>query len=67
MRNLSIRKKDEYYNKHADGRMFSDSPGSIATAHIWLDKNSANNEIRLVRGETVIDEGADNEIKYIRE
>ena len=62
MRNLRIRESDEYSNSHADGRMFSVSP--VPTAHVWLDKNSADNAIRLGRDESVIDEGADNDIEY---
>jgi predicted transcriptional regulator len=65
MRNLRIRRNDEYSNNHVDGRMFCGSPGSATTTHLWLGKNSANNEIDVVRGETVIDEGVDNKIKYI--
>jgi hypothetical protein len=65
MRNLRIRRNDEYSNNHVDGRMFCGSPGSATTTHLWLGKNSANNEIELGKGETVIDEGVDNKIKYI--
>jgi hypothetical protein len=64
LRNLRIKENDGYSNNHANGRMFSVSPGSSPTAHVWLDKNSVNNVIILGRDESVIDEGADNEIEY---
>ncbi|MCX6654125.1 MAG: right-handed parallel beta-helix repeat-containing protein, partial [Candidatus Bathyarchaeota archaeon] len=64
LHNLSIRESDEYSNSHSDGRMFSVSSGSSPMAHVWLDKNSVNNVIRLGRDESVIDEGTGNEIEY---
>ena len=62
MRELWIREPDGYSDDHADGRMFSGSPGGSATAHVWLDHHTKGNVIRLGRDERAIDEGEENKI-----
>ena len=64
MGDLRIRDPDEYSNNQVDGRMFTGSPGSSATAHVWLDPYSKDNIIQLRRDEKVIDEGEKNKILY---
>jgi predicted transcriptional regulator len=49
---------------HVDGRMFTGSAGRSITGHVWLNEFSARNYVKLKVDETVIDEGADNEISY---
>jgi len=44
-------------------RMFSATQENSITAHVWLDKNSADNVIIVGKDESVIDEGADNDIE----
>jgi len=62
MGKLRIRDIDEYSNAHADGFMFAGSPGGSATAHVWLDKFSKNNTVKVKIYETVIDEGEESTI-----
>ena len=62
MNELRIKKPDEYSDNHADGRMFTGSPGESATAHIWLDNYTKGNVLKIMENETVIDEGEDNQI-----
>ncbi len=64
MGDLRIKEPDEYSKNYTDGRMFTGSPGSSATAHFWLDQHSKNNLITHRKNETVIDEGEDNKILY---
>jgi hypothetical protein len=64
MGDLRIRDPNEYSKNHADGRMFTGSPGSSTTAHVWLDQHSKNNLVKIRKDETVIDEGEDNKILY---
>jgi predicted transcriptional regulator len=64
MNNLKIKEPDRYSHKHADGRRFIDSPVGSATAHIWLDKFSENNVVKISKNEIVIDEGEANTIEY---
>lgn len=61
---LQIKEPDKYSNNHADGRMFTGSHAGSATAHVWLDKFSKNNLIKIRMDETMIDEGEDNIIEY---
>jgi predicted transcriptional regulator len=62
MGDLRIREPDEYSNNHVDGRMFAGTQGKSATAHVWLNKFSKDNMIKVKADETVIDEGEDNKI-----
>jgi predicted transcriptional regulator len=64
MGELQIREPDGYSDDHADGRMFTGSPGGSATAHVWLDPYTKGNVIRLGRDERAIDEGEDNKIQH---
>ena len=64
MGNLQIRDPDEYSDNHSDGRMFAGSPIGSATAHVWLNRYSKNNVVKIGKGEKVIDEGEDNSISY---
>lgn len=59
---LRIRDPDEYSRRHGDTRMFTAQNGS--SAHIWLDKNSNGNVVKVREGERVIDEGEDNKIEF---
>jgi len=61
---LEIKVPDEYSDSHVDGRMFTGTEGKSSTSHVWLNKYSARNVIRLKAGETGIDEGVENEITY---
>lgn len=63
MSELRIREPNEYSDNHADGRRFACSPSGSTTAHVWLDKFSENNSIKIKKDETLIDEGMDNRIK----
>jgi len=65
MGDLQIRDPDDYSNNHADGRRFAASPEGAATAHVWLDKFSENNSIKIGTNENVIDEGKENRIEYL--
>jgi hypothetical protein len=60
MGELMIRDADDYSNAHVDGFMFAGSPGGSTTAHVWLDKFSRNNTVKVKTDETVIDEGQEN-------
>ena len=60
MSRLVIKPPDEYSNNHVDGRMFTGTEGKSATAHIWINKHSNNNEINVNTEESVIDEGKNN-------
>ncbi len=60
MDRLQIREPDEYGNAHVDGRLFAGSPGGSVTSHVWLDKFSKNNTVKVKKGESVIDEGEEN-------
>ncbi len=64
MGELRIRDNDEYSNAHADGFIFAGSPGGSATAHVWLDKFSKNNTVKVKTDEIVIDEGEENMITH---
>jgi predicted transcriptional regulator len=57
---LRIRDADDYGNAHVDGFMFAGSSGGSTTAHVWLDKFSRNNTVKVKTDETVIDEGQEN-------
>jgi len=63
MDGLRIREPDEYSDNHADGRRFAASRTESSTAHVWLDKFSANNVIKIGKDEKVIDDGEDNAIE----
>jgi predicted transcriptional regulator len=60
MGELRIRDADDYGNAHVDGFMFAGSSGGSTTAHVWLDKFSRNNTVKVKTDETVIDEGQEN-------
>ena len=62
MGKLRVRDADEYSDNHADGRMFNVLDGGSTTAHVWLDKFSKNNTVKVKTDETVIDEGEENTI-----
>jgi predicted transcriptional regulator len=62
MGRLRVRESDEYSNTHTDGFMFAGSPGKSTTAHVWLDKFSKNNTVKIKTDETVIDEGEENTV-----
>jgi hypothetical protein len=64
MTELLIKPPDEYSDSHVDGRMFTGSEGKSKTAHVWLNEFTSMNEIKINTGETVIDEGVNNEIFY---
>jgi predicted transcriptional regulator len=64
MTGLVIKAPDDYSDSHVDGRMFTGSEGKSTTGHVWLNEFTAMNEINIRTGETVIDEGANNEISY---
>jgi hypothetical protein len=64
MADLLIKAPDKYSDNHIDGRMFTGSEGKSTTGHVWLNEYSARNVVKIRAGETVIDEGKDNEITY---
>lgn len=64
MSDFGVREPDSYSDNHRDGRMFAESPGGSYTAHIWLDKFSENNSIKIKTNENVFDEGKENKIEY---
>ena len=64
MRDLVVKRPDEYSDSHSDGRMFAVTPRGSATSHVWLDSNSKGNVVKLSKGETFIDEGEDNRISF---
>ena len=64
MEDLTIMGPDDYSDNHADGRRFAGSPLGSATAHVWLDKFSENNSIKIKTNENVFDEGKENKIEY---
>ena len=64
MEDLTIMGPDDYSDNHADGRRFAGSPAGSATAHVWLDKFSENNSIKIKTNENVFDEGKENKIEY---
>jgi len=65
MGDLRIREPDDYSDNHPDGRRFAGSSAGSATAHVWLDKYSENNSIKIGTNENVIDEGKENKIEYL--
>jgi predicted transcriptional regulator len=64
MRDLDIKGPDEYSDSHVDGGMFAGSPRRSATAHVWLNSYSKENVVKLIKGETMIDEGEKNSISF---
>jgi predicted transcriptional regulator len=66
MSDILIRDPDRYSDNHSDGRRFAGSSKGSTTAHVWLDKFSENNFIKIRKDETVIDEGEDNQIEVIK-
>ncbi len=65
MDSLAIKKSDKYSNNHADGRMFAYSSDGSATANLWLNMHARFNSVNLKQGQSIIDEGENNSIKYI--
>jgi predicted transcriptional regulator len=63
MADLEIKAPDEYSDSHVDGRMFTGSEGKSATGHVWLNKLTAMNTVKIKTSEIVIDEGKNNTIK----
>jgi hypothetical protein len=57
---LVVKAPDEYSNGHVDGRMFTGSEGKSKTAHVWVNKYSSRNKVRIKESESFIDEGRDN-------
>jgi hypothetical protein len=64
---LTIKEPDEYSNGHVDGRMFAGLSGKSVTAHVWLNTYSRGNVITVKIGETVVDDGEDNQVTIIDE
>ena len=65
MGSLAIKKSDKYSNNHADGRMFACSSDGSATANLWFNLYTKCNSVNLKRGESIIDEGENNSIKFV--
>lgn len=65
MDSLAIKKSDKYSNNHADGRMFAYSSDGSATANLWFNLYTKYNSVKLKQGESIIDEGKNNSIKYV--
>ena len=61
---LEIKAPDEYSDSNINGHMFTGSKGKSTTAHTWLNEHTRNNIIKLMAGETSIDEGKDNKISH---
>ena len=59
---LEIKTPDVYSDSHVDGRMFTETEGKSKTAHVWLNKYSRNNVVKLQENETTIDEGEKNRV-----
>lgn len=64
MNMLTIKDPDNYSNGHVDGMIFTGSQGRSALAHVWLDRYSRNNTVRVRVSETVIDEGENNTVLF---
>jgi predicted transcriptional regulator len=64
MDSLAIKKSDKYSINHADGRMFAYSSYGSATANLWFNSYTKNNSANLKQGESIIDEGENNSVKY---
>ena len=64
MTDLLIKAPDKYSDNHVDGRMFTGSVGKSKTAHVWLNRHSRGNVIRVKAIETIIDEGEDNKVTF---
>jgi len=64
MKNLKIKKPDEYSKGLFDDRTYADSKGGTATAHVWLNPNTKGNIIKVRNSEVVVDEGTDNTIIF---
>jgi hypothetical protein len=62
MEGLEIKEPDHYSDGHIDGRMFTGSGERSTTAHVWLNKFSRDNIVKVKANETVIDEGENNSI-----
>jgi predicted transcriptional regulator len=62
MGGLRVRDADDYSNAHVDRFMFAGSPVESTPAHVWLDKFSKNNTVKVKPDETVINEGEENKI-----
>ncbi len=63
MNGLKISEPDQYSNNNADGRVFAGSEGKSFTSHIWIDQHSHNNNIKMSKNETIIDEGVNNKVE----
>jgi len=59
---LSIKPPDNYSDKHIDNYTFTGSDKNSKTAHVWLNKYTSNNSIKIKPVETFIDEGENNKI-----
>ena len=57
-----IKDPDQYSDNHIDDKMFTGSDGKSETAHVWLNKYSSRNIIKVEPKESVIDQGTDNKI-----
>ena len=62
MTDLMIKPSDEYSDSHVDGRMFTGSEGKSKTAHVWLNRYTRDNVVKVQENEIVIDEGENNKI-----
>ena len=59
---LRIKIPDEYSDSHVDGRMFTGTENKSKTAHVWLNKYSRSNVVKIKENESIIDEGENNTI-----
>jgi predicted transcriptional regulator len=62
MTELEIKPPDEYSDKLGN-YVFNGADEKTMTAHVWLNKYSSNNLIKLKPGETSIDESAENKVE----
>ena len=61
LKELKIKDPDNYVLNHLDGKMFTKT--GPKTSKYWLGRYSKKNKIGLLKTETLIDEGKDNELR----
>jgi len=59
---LEIKKADKYSNENVNFRRFTGSNEEAKLGHVWLNRFSSRNRVRIRDNETVIDEGNSNEV-----
>ena len=59
---LNIKAPDEYSNNNANDRMFAGKNGKSQTAHYWLGQYSMDNNLKIEKNDSVIDQGQKNVI-----